>query len=369
MPVGSDTLMRRIVKLAVYVLYFFLFAELMSRGLLSVEPLFRRLKDTDDSSRRLEWVKRHGSKQSISYDYAFEIYSPTRSWAVKPGLRDLAVFGNKVLNSNSRGIRGKTEYDYSRQPGRRRIVVLGDSYTFGDEVSDDETYSSDLATLLPNTEVLNLGVSGYGHDQMLLYLKEEGAKYHPDVVILGYVWFDTTRNLLSFGEFAKPRFELTRDGLVLTHVPVPAPEAVLSQEFFHLKFFDLALMTRERIRWQLGWNHERAEVIASAIFDELLRTTRDIGALPVFVYLPVIKEIEDSQDGLTQHEEFLSRYCRQRNVPCLFLRPLFAERIKNGATFNTRSHWLAPEHMLAAKGMRDFLADKIADRSSKERHP
>src|SRR5260370_10817041 len=181
MPVGSDTLMRRIVKLAVYVLCFFLFAELMSRGLLSVGPLFRRLKDTDDSSRRIEWVKRHGSEQS-SNEYEFVIHSPTRGWAAKPGLRDLAVFGNKVLNSNSRGIRGKTEYDYSRQPGRRRIVTLGDSYTLGDEVSDDETYSSDLATLLPNTELLNLGVSGYGHDQMLLYLKEEGAKYHPDVV-------------------------------------------------------------------------------------------------------------------------------------------------------------------------------------------
>lgn len=107
MPAGSDTLTRRIARLAVYTFYFFLFAELMSRGLLSVGPLFRRLKDTDDSSRRIEWVKRHGSEQSITYEYQFEIYSPTRGWSVKPGLRDLAVFGNKVVNSNSRGIRGK----------------------------------------------------------------------------------------------------------------------------------------------------------------------------------------------------------------------------------------------------------------------
>jgi hypothetical protein len=68
----------------------------------------------------------------------------------------------------------------------------------GDSATHDKTYSYYLTRSLPDTEVLNLGVSGYGHDQMLLYLKEEGAKYHPDVVILGYVSLDAPRNLLSF---------------------------------------------------------------------------------------------------------------------------------------------------------------------------
>jgi hypothetical protein len=88
----------------------------------------------------------------------------------------------------------------------------------------------------------------------------------------------------------------------------------LSQEFFHVKFSDLALMTRERIRWQLGWNHERAEMITSAIFVELLKTTRDIGAVPVFVYLPVLKDIEDLQDGLTHlfRERSLERSCENK---------------------------------------------------------
>ena len=44
--------------------------------------------------------------------------------------------------------------------------------------------------LLPQAEVINFGVHGYGHDQMLIFFKEEGVKYKPDVVILGFVYQD-----------------------------------------------------------------------------------------------------------------------------------------------------------------------------------
>jgi hypothetical protein len=42
-------------------------------------------------------------------------------------------------------------------------LILGDSFTFGDEVSDNETYSYYLQQMLPHTEVINMGVHGYGH--------------------------------------------------------------------------------------------------------------------------------------------------------------------------------------------------------------
>ena len=41
-----------------------------------------------------------------------------------------------------------------------RILFLGDSYTFGDNVSDNETYPFYLQQMLPNTEVINMGGMG-----------------------------------------------------------------------------------------------------------------------------------------------------------------------------------------------------------------
>lgn len=354
----SFVLRYRVLRFLVFVLIVFLSVELPSRALLSFKPIFTRIKGMDDASRRLEWIRaeRAGFKRARSYQYLTNC--STRGWCVRAGIRNATVFGNKVLNTNSKGIRGSAEYTYERQPGKLRIVTLGDSFTFGDEVSDSETYSSYLATMLPNTEVLNLGVSGYGHDQMLLYFQEEGVKYHPDVVILGYVSFDADRNLHLFGAFEKPKFELSHGRLHLTNVPVPTAAEVLAREPYQLKSLDLAVMLGERLGSTVGWNEKRAQKITSAILDELVNTIRMHGAIPVFVYLPVWNQIYDLREGLTANEEFLDSYCRRQSVACLFLRPLFREQVKEGVSFNVRTHWGPQAHMLAAQAMRDFLMAK-----------
>jgi hypothetical protein len=183
---SADPVHHRVLRAVAYSAYLLLVLEVAFRVLLSINPIFNAIKGRDDeSSHRLAWIQRHRVPESFGSGlYTFDVYDAVRGWAVKPNLRQFAVFGNKILNSNSKGIRGQVEYSYTRTAGIQRIVTLGDSYTFGDEVSDDETYSYYLERLLPQTEVLNLGVHGYGQDQMLLYMQHDGIKYQPDVVIL-----------------------------------------------------------------------------------------------------------------------------------------------------------------------------------------
>src|SRR5579864_6199611 len=221
-----------------------------ARLALSIGRIRNRITGLDNSSYRLQWIRLHGTTTTdlIPADWLhrkwtgkYVAYNPTRGWALAPGVRNMSVFDGKILNSNSKGLRGTTEYGYARTPGKRRILVLGDSFTFGFEVSDDETFSHYLESSLPSTEVLNLGVPGYGHDQMLLYLKEEGAKYHPDVVLIGFTHLDIYRNLWSFYVYAKPKFELVSHHLQLTNVPVPEPDRLLSEEPYRSKGADLAV--------------------------------------------------------------------------------------------------------------------------------
>ncbi len=84
-------------------------------------------------------------------------------------------------------------------------MIFGDSYTFGDEVSDNETYSYQFAQMLDKTDVLNMGIHAFGHDQMLLYLQETGETYQPDLIILGYVWFDKDRNMTNFSNYSNTK--------------------------------------------------------------------------------------------------------------------------------------------------------------------
>ncbi len=71
----------------------------------------------------------------------------------------------------------------AKSPDKKRLVVLGDSFPMGLIVTPSDTFPKKLEQLLPNYEVLNLGVQGYGPDQELrLYSKIE-ATLQPDEVI------------------------------------------------------------------------------------------------------------------------------------------------------------------------------------------
>ncbi len=81
--------------------------------------------------------------------------------------------------------------------GRRReevvrIVMLGDSFTFGQGVADDETYPARVERLLAGRrdgrhyEVLNGGVSGTGMEDHVARLEEKGWALEPDLVTVQF---------------------------------------------------------------------------------------------------------------------------------------------------------------------------------------
>jgi lysophospholipase L1-like esterase len=99
---------------------------------------------------------------------------------------------------NGQGLRADRDYPYAKPPGVRRIVSLGDSYTVGYEVENEETFSQvlerELAARGFAVEVLNAGVSGYSTAEQLLYLERELLRYDPDVVLVTFYGNDLVDN-------------------------------------------------------------------------------------------------------------------------------------------------------------------------------
>jgi hypothetical protein len=309
---------------------------------------------------RIRWVQRHTGTAANPYA-SLDVYHPTRGWALKPDLRDVPVFDGKRLSSNSRGLRGTAEYGYEKPAGTRRIVVLGDSFTFGEEVSDDETMSAVLGTLLADAEVLNFGVHGYGHDQMLLYLQEEALRYHPDVVVLGYVDIDVERNILSFRDYAKPQYVVEDGRLRLTNVPIPTQESVIAAEPYRSKLFDLVDILYGEVAWDAGPAHRRAEVVTRAILDEIRRVTESAGADLVITYMPVLDEIAGPADATSDGEHWLTAYCRETGQRCLSLRAPLNAGVDGHPAKRPGDHWNADEHRIAAGAVaRYFAAEALA---------
>jgi len=333
------------------VLYFLAVAlafEGMARLALSSPDVRQKLFTNDDASWRLLWAARQRDHQGLNY--ALDEWSPTRGWTLKPNLRDIP-FRGAIVNSNSRGLRGASEYSQEKPEGITRIVVLGDSFTFGEEVGDRETFSFHLQQLIPNSEVLNLGIHGYGHDQMLLYLKEEGVRYRPDLVLLGFMPDDMERNVLSFRDYAKPRFGVTAGRLELLTGPILRPEETRAAELWRSKFADLFTMARSRYEWRSGKTSKFTRDLTFALLDEMKATAESAGARAAFAYLPVYGEIPRIDDGMTFRERAFFKYCEERRIACPYVQPAFRDKAKRGVTFRVEGHWGPLEHLTAAEGL------------------
>jgi len=104
-------------------------------------------------------------------------------WAPRPGAR-VGAQGEETINAE--GYRGPLR-PRAKPPGTRRVVVLGDSSTFGMNVAYEHTYAAQLEALLaPGVEVLDFGVIGTTARQGLERYERLARAYEPDVVVAAY---------------------------------------------------------------------------------------------------------------------------------------------------------------------------------------
>jgi hypothetical protein len=140
--------------------------------------------------------------------------------------------GGYLLRTNTAGFRCEHEFVSGRRPGRRRVLLFGDSQTAGDGVSNAQRFGDRLEGLVPDVEVYNFGLPSSGTDQQYLAYKTLATQMEHDLLMIvvnveniGRVaaryrpFFDDRDRLLYY---AKPYYQREADGtLTLHHVPVP----------------------------------------------------------------------------------------------------------------------------------------------------
>ena len=122
-------------------------------------------------------------------------------WGFSPGesiqIWDPDTGETYVDSANSHGWRDK-ERSYENTKGAYRILVLGDSITFGAIVPEEKVYPHLLEEKLNkagyNAEVINISYGGWGTDQELEALINEGLSYKPNLVIVEFCTNDLTDN-------------------------------------------------------------------------------------------------------------------------------------------------------------------------------
>ena len=232
-------------------------------------------------------------------------------------------------------------------PRALQVVTIGDSFTFGDEVSDNETWPAQLERLLQQggvpARVFNLGTNAYGIDQAILRFARDGAPLRPDVVILGLQPENLMRNVNVLRPFffpdttlplSKPRFILRGDELQLHNQPTLTREEILEflenpashllarheqwlderyEETFWQPSVLLSLLSQRldaagfaqrgppsrTSGTELATNRREAEMLqlGTALLAKFAAAAKAIGALPLLVYLPRRAELETQLAG------------------------------------------------------------------------
>lgn len=224
-----------------------------------------------------------------------------------------------AVRINSRGLRDR-EIPLRKPEGAYRVLVLGDSQTFGVGVEADESYPKVAERRLqaqvgPRVEVLNAGVPSTGTAHQLYYLEQEGWKYQPDAVVVGFFYNDISNNgacrlyevrggkLVRAAEVtqARPRREIWatdpgRRGVTLVRearpVQPPGPP-------FLVRHSHLARWVRERLSRiaQRGRTEEapgaRARELTGSLFNELAAQCRQRRTRLLVVLIPSREQCAD----------------------------------------------------------------------------
>jgi len=281
----------------------------------------------------------------------------------------------------------------------KKIMMLGDSFIFGNGVNQNERVSEVLENLT-DYEVWNMGVSGYGTDQQYLSLKRHGAQFEPDIVMMGFFTNDitNTNGAVQYG-MAKPKLEIKDNDLVLTNVPLTKADITQAKRgfventdlFFGRKSHFYMLVRKSAlidVINSIRWRDTRVRATErpvyidfsmSAIPEEkikeldltfrVMKEARDeanaLGAEFIVFTVPPKYLVEDDAmkeyieyfkiDGFAQDPYFvLKNYCRENNIVLVDTLDAFREADR-ALFFEYDKHWNADGHRVAAIVLESYL--------------
>ena len=198
-------------------------------------------------------------------------------------------FAGVPVHINRLELRDRREYELAKRPNTFRILVLGDSVTFGHGSVAEHTYPYLLEQRLKvwrpdvDWQVWNAAVPGYNTSQELAHLLEAGPRMQPDLVVIGFFEND----LIGNRDVGSP-------GL-------PARGGAAALSFLRRHVYSLELY--KRVYLQLAWMlsrsddyHRRVEHLGTE--ESLLAGVEDASALKQQTITPFERFTDEQVRGI-----------------------------------------------------------------------
>jgi hypothetical protein len=231
---------------------------------------------------KMGWVGQFRNRPSRTF-----VTDPETGWRMRPNNSFDWIIGREeqTYRSNSQGFRSSRDFD--KNDPRTKLAFVGDSYTFGTGVADDETFPALLERSSADRTSWNFGMPGFGVDQVWMSARHQALPLKPDVLVVGLVNADFERSQVPFRRlegFAKPTFKLV-DGRLIERTTERAPNFVMQYLDDHSRLWS---MWQRTLRW-VGVNYSAGEywTLNQAIIAAVREDCRQAGVPVLFVYIPI----------------------------------------------------------------------------------
>ena len=272
---------------------------------------------------RIGWVKRIRLGAGIGHPHFHHRLTPNTTFHFES--QEFRV----DIRTNSYGLRGPDPL-VPKPPGTVRVLMMGDSFTFGFPVQDHETFSTLVARALSErhepVDIVNGGVSGYSTTLHYISLRDQFLQFDPDLVVL---WYD----LSDLQEDYWYRKNVIRDpqGRILRCDPSSIDGRfnwwgwLINRSAF-IKYFDTkVLRTAKKIR-VLGlngylaakWRGERSKVAIARLKQQQL--VEDLPAYDQFLLVRETSTVETMQPYWQLSEQYLRMIhalLQERGIPLM----------------------------------------------------
>ncbi len=280
------------------------------------------------------------------------------------------------IKINSEGLRDH-EYPAKKEPKLYRILVLGDSFTFGVGVNAEESYPKLLEAMLNkasrgNTairyEVINAGVEGYGTEQEYLYLRKLQLRYEPDLVIVGLHSNDIDDVMKGIpAAFKKQRFKNR-----FYFISYLRRLQILLTESFTKKFILENILAIYQDHYSPEF--ERALRRTEGLLVDIRDFSRSRGAKALVVIIPSCLEIDRTEwekkgfghlyndrfftNNMGKFSDTFTEYGKSRKLPTLPLLPVLRNSSVRPIYFTRDPHWTREGHRIAAESIFTYLTER-----------
>jgi hypothetical protein len=305
---------------------------------------------------------------------------------IRPGVFDY------TFSHNSLGLRGSKEYSFEKHTDHR-ILFLGDSFTYGFGVNDDQTFpylaEKQLLAKKLSVEVINAGNSGRGTDYELKFFRVLGYKFHPDLTVLCFLSNDFVDNERGQVYRVSPEGEITPK-------PLSDGRGFIKNVLYNLPGYNWLvswsqaanLVKEAGIKWYLtrtdpkalregaliiqypdlqqGYATNENKRLTEIYLKNLIKSVQKDGSSLLICYLPISAEVEAyRKNGTISHDEAaITEIVKRQGQEINSLTPVFAasgEPLSKLYFIPHDGHWTARGQALAAQ----YLSEQIAGRFQK----